>query len=113
MSEAAQIGTEFVFIYTPLPSVEAAERLARALVEAKLAACVNIYPGVVSLYEWKGEIARESEVVAFIKTRRAIADEAMAAARALHPYDVPALLVLPIAEGNQDYLAWARARLRP
>lgn len=113
MSEAAQIGSEFVFIYTPLPSLDAAERLARALVEARLAACVNIYPGVVSVYEWKGEIAREDEVVAFIKTRRAIADEAIAAAWALHPYDVPAFLVLPIADGNEDYLAWARAQVKP
>lgn len=112
MSEAAQIGPEFVFIYTPLPSVEAAEHLARALVEARLAACVNIYPGVVSIYEWKGKIARENEVVAFIKTRSGLVPAAMAAARALHPYEVPAFLVLPIADGNADYLAWARGQVK-
>lgn len=112
MSDAAQIGSEFVFVYTPLPSLEAAETMARALVEAKLAACVNIYPGVVSVYEWKGRVEREGEAVAFIKTRRALADEVVAAARKLHPYEVPAFLVLPIESGNEDYLAWARGQVK-
>jgi periplasmic divalent cation tolerance protein len=112
MSDAAQIGSEFVFVYTPLPSLEAAEAMARALVEAKLAACVNIYPGVVSVYEWKGRVEREGEAVALIKTRRALADETVAAARRLHPYEVPAILVLPIESGNEDYLAWARGQMK-
>lgn len=112
MSDAAQIGSEFVFVYTPLPSLEAAEAMARALVEAKLAACVNIYPGVLSVYEWKGRIEREGEAVAFIKTRRALAGETVAAARKLHPYEVPAFLVLPIESGNEDYLAWARGQVK-
>lgn len=112
MSGAAQIGSEFVFIYTPLPDRAAAETMARALVRDRLAACVNIYPGVVSVYEWKGEIETSDEVIVFIKTRRALAEETMAAARTLHPYEVPAFLVLPIESGNEDYLAWARGQVR-
>lgn len=112
MSGVAQIGTEFVFIYTPLPDRAAAETMARALIRDRLAACVNIYPGVVSVYEWKGEIEVSDEVVAFIKTRRALAEEAVAAARKLHPYEVPAFLVIPIESGNADYLAWMRGQMK-
>lgn len=112
MSDATQTGSEFVFIYTPLPDMGAAEAMARALVDARLAACVNIYPGIVSVYEWKGGVETGAEVVAFVKTRRALAEETVAAARRLHPYDVPAFLVLPIEGGNEDYLAWARGQLK-
>lgn len=109
MSGDTQEG-EFVFVYTTLPSVAAAEALGRALVAEKLAACVNIYPGLRSVYEWGDEVVVEDEVAAFIKTRAALAEAAMAAARKLHPYEVPALLVLPIVQGNEDYLEWARGQ---
>jgi periplasmic divalent cation tolerance protein len=112
MSVETQTGSEFVFIYTPLPDMTAAEGLAKALVEARLAACVNIYPGIVSVYEWKGEMETSAEVVAFVKTRRALVEETVAVARRLHPYEVPAFLVLPIEGGNEDYLAWARGQLK-
>ena len=112
MSAGMQTGSEFVFIYTPLPSREAAEKLAEALVSARLAACVNIYAGVTSVYEWKGAVQKEAEAVAFIKTRRVLAEETIAAARALHPYEVPAFLVLPIESGNEDYLDWARGQVK-
>ncbi|MEN6543644.1 divalent-cation tolerance protein CutA [Parvibaculum sp.] len=112
MSGETQIGSEFVFIYTPLPDIGTAEAMARALVRDRLAACVNLYPGIVSVYEWKGEVETDGEVVAFIKTRRALAEETIAAARKLHPYEVPAFLVLPIENGNEDYLAWARGQVK-
>ncbi|MDP1627243.1 divalent-cation tolerance protein CutA [Parvibaculum sp.] len=104
--------TEFVFIYSTFGSVADAERAAEALVREKLAACVNIHPGMRSVYEWKGAVEREDETAAFIKTRRALASEAMERLRALHPYEVPAMLVLPIEGGNEDYLAWARGQTR-
>jgi periplasmic divalent cation tolerance protein len=112
MSADTQMLSEFVFIYTPLPSKEAAEEMAEALIGARLAACVNIYPGVTSVYEWKGVVQKEAEAVAFIKTRRALADEAIAAARELHPYEVPAFLILPVESGNDDYMAWARGQVK-
>ena len=77
-------------------------KLARALVDAKLAACVNVYPPMVSTYQWQGKREEASEVAAFIKTRRALIDDVIAAARNLHPYTVPCFLVLPIEGGNGD-----------
>lgn len=99
--------TEFVFVYSTFPSEAAARRVAEALVTARLAACVNIH-AISSVYEWQGKLENGSEFAAFIKTRRALAEEAVAMARPLHPYEVPCFLVLPIAGGNDDYLAWAR-----
>jgi periplasmic divalent cation tolerance protein len=112
MSVPTQTISEFVFIYTPLPSKEAAEAMATTLIEGRHAACVNIHPGVTSVYEWEGRVQTDEEVVAFIKTTRELADEVMMIAGELHPYDVPAFLVLPIEAGNADYLDWARAQLR-
>jgi periplasmic divalent cation tolerance protein len=77
-------------------------------VDAKLAACVNVYPPMTSIYAWQGKREESSEVAAFIKTRRALVDDVIAAARPLHPYTTPCFLVLPIMGGNEDYLAWAR-----
>jgi periplasmic divalent cation tolerance protein len=103
-------GGEFVFVYSTFPDEAAARRVGEALVTARLAACVNIYPPMHSIYEWQGKLENGPEVAAFIKTRRAKVEEVIAAARPLHPYTVPCFLVLPIASGNEDYLAWARAQ---
>jgi periplasmic divalent cation tolerance protein len=104
--------SEFVFIYSTFPDETSARRVAEALVKAKLAACVNISATMTSVYEWQGKLETGPEVAAFIKTRRALADEVMAAARPLHPYKVPCFLVLPIEGGNEDYLAWAREQTK-
>ncbi len=76
--------------------------------EKKLAACVNIHGPIKGIYAWEGRIENGTEFAAFIKTRRALADEVIARSRPLHPYSVPCFLVLPIETGNDDYLAWAR-----
>jgi len=102
--------SEFVFLYSTFPDEAAARRVGEALVAAKLAACVNIYPPMTSIYEWQGKMETSPEVAAFIKTRRALVDKAIETARPLHPYSVPCFLVLPIAGGNEDYLAWARSQ---
>lgn len=99
---------EFVFLYSTFPDLTSAEKVGRALVEAKLAACVNIYPPMTSIYAWEGKIDSATEHGVFIKTRRGLAERAMAVARPIHPYSIPCFLVLPIASGNSDYLAWAR-----
>jgi periplasmic divalent cation tolerance protein len=101
--------SEFVFLYSTFPDEASARRVAEALVKAKLAACVNILP-MTSVYEWQGKLESGPEVAALIKTRRALVDAVMAAARPLHPYSVPCFLVLPIEAANPDYLAWARAQ---
>ncbi|HEV2562611.1 MAG TPA: divalent-cation tolerance protein CutA [Rhizomicrobium sp.] len=100
--------SEFVFVYSTFPDEASAKRVARALVTEKLAACVNIYPPMTSIYEWQGKLEIGPEVAAFIKTRRALVDAVIAAARPLHPYSTPCFLVLPVDGGNEDYLVWAR-----
>ena len=105
--------SEFVFLYSTFPDREAAESVGRALVEAKLAACLNIFPPMTSIYEWEGKLEVAPETAVFIKTRRNLVERAIEAARALHPYTVPCFLTLPIEDGNEDYLAWARAQTTP
>jgi periplasmic divalent cation tolerance protein len=98
-----------VFVYTTHPSVVEAERIGRDLVEKRLCACVNILPGMVSLYWWQGAIERGEEAVMIIKTRAALAEPVRAAVRQLHSYTTPAILVLPIEGVDPDYKKWLLA----
>lgn len=95
-----------VFVYTTYPSVVEAERIGRTLVERRLCACVNILPGMVSLYWWQGAIERGEEAVMIIKTRAALAEAVRAAVKEMHSYTTPAILVLPIETVDPDYHAW-------
>ena len=99
-------GERAVFVYTTYPSLVEAERIGKAVLDQRLAACVNILPGMISHYWWQGAIERGEEVVMIIKTRAALAEEVRAAVKALHPYTVPAILVLPIEGGEPAYLEW-------
>ena len=85
---------------------EDADRLARTLVERRLAACVNVVPGVVSHYRFGGEQHRDAELLLVIKTRTERLEALRAALVELHPYDVPELVELEIAGGHAPYLAW-------
>jgi periplasmic divalent cation tolerance protein len=102
-----------VLIYSTFPSPEAAEAVGRDLVERRLAACVNILPGMTSIYRWEDAIAKDSEAVMIIKTRESLAARAMAEVRTRHPYTNPALLVLPIVAGSADYLRWLEEETAP
>ena len=95
-----------VFVYTTYPSVVEAEQTGRALVEQRLCACVNILPGMVSLYWWQGKVDRGEEVVMIIKTRASLAEPVRAAVKQMHSYSTPAILVLPIENVDPDYHAW-------
>jgi len=95
-----------VLIYSTFPSVEEAERIGGMLVERGLAACVNIFPGMTAIYVWEGKRERGSETAMIIKTRAALASRVIAEAKKLHPYTNPALLVLPVAGGSEDFLRW-------
>jgi periplasmic divalent cation tolerance protein len=95
-----------VFVYTTYPSIVEAEQSGRALVERRLCACVNILPGMVSLYWWQGAIERGEEAVMIIKTRAALAEKVRAAVKDMHSYTTPAILVLPIEAVDPDYHAW-------
>jgi periplasmic divalent cation tolerance protein len=98
-----------VIILTTVPSPDVGERIGRTLVDAGIAACVNVLPPMVSIYRWKGEVQREIECQLIIKTLRSRIDEVQAKVREAHPYDLPEFLVLPLDGGDPDYLAWVAA----
>ena len=103
-----QANDEVVLIYTTFPDAAAAETVGGSLVDRGLAACVNILAGMTSIYVWQGERHRDSEVVMIIKTRAELAERVIEEARKLHPYDNPALLVLPVDGGSAAFLDWIR-----
>lgn len=94
------------------PDAETADELGGALVEARLAACANVVPGVRSIYWWEGEVERSEEVLVILKTREERVAELLERAAELHPYDVPELLVLAVSEGHDPYLQWVERETR-
>src|SRR5258708_26122265 len=98
-----------LLVYTTYPSIVEAERAGRSIVEQRLAACVNILPGMVSHYWWQGAIERGEEVVMIIKTRVSLAARVCAAVKEGHSYTTPAIMVLPVDEMDPAYLGWLMA----
>ena len=94
------------------PDLASAERLAETLVGERLAACVNVLPGVRSVYRWQGAVERADEVLLLIKTTRDRLDAVAARVRALHPYELPELLAVEAVGGLPDYLDWVAAESR-
>lgn len=88
------------------PSADEAERIGRALVEERLAACANLIPSISSAYWWKGKIEKASEALLILKTRQDLVERLVTRVRALHSYTVPEVIALPILGGNPDYLQW-------
>ncbi len=95
-------------VLTTVASREDAARLARALVERRLAACVNVLPAT-SFYRWEGGVREEGEHVLVVKTRRALVDDIRELFEEAHPYELPELLALEVEDGSADYLNWLRA----
>jgi periplasmic divalent cation tolerance protein len=95
-----------IFVYTTYPSVVEAEKTGRALVEQRLAACVNILPGMISHYRWEGAVERGEEAVMIIKTRASLAEDVRALVKEMHSYTTPAILVLPLESVDQTYFRW-------
>lgn len=93
-------------VLTTCPDADSAARLARALVEEKLAACVNVLPPMRSVYRWKGRIEEASEQLLVIKSAVAQFPALCDRLRALHPYELPEIVALPIRDGLPEYLAW-------
>jgi periplasmic divalent cation tolerance protein len=108
MSETARDGR--VALMTA-PDPETAARIVRALVDERLVACGNIVSGLTSIYRWEGEIQVETEVLMVLKTTAAAVPGLLERAPALHPYDVPEVLVLPVEAGHTPYLAWIDANV--
>lgn len=101
-----------VVLYTTFPDESVAAEIARALVEARLAACVNILPGMRSVYAWRGAVEGAEEVSALIKTREALVEAAAGMLRARHPYDTPIVLTWPV-QGDAATTAWLLSETGP
>lgn len=100
---------EFILVLITCPNKEVSEQVASALLDQKLAACVNTMTPVTSLYTWKGEINRDEEILLIVKSRADLFEgELIPAVKAIHPYDVPEIIALPIIMGSEDYLGWIK-----
>ena len=93
-------------VYVTTKDKDEARRIGRALVESRLAACVNIIDGVNSIYWWEGEVQDETEAVLIAKTKEALVPELIEKVKALHSYSCPCVVSLPIQDGNPDFLSW-------
>jgi periplasmic divalent cation tolerance protein len=102
---------EIVILITAASDDEAA-KIARALVDERLAACANILPGVRSLFFWEGKTQDEREVLMVVKTRYSLLDSIVRRVKALHSYTVPEIIALPVLGGSQDYLNWVRETVK-
>jgi periplasmic divalent cation tolerance protein len=98
-----------LIVFTNAPNRDIALKIARTLIESKLAACVNILAEGTSVYRWKGQLETAAEVPLLIKTRAAIYDDVEAAIKRLHPYELPEIVAVPIERGLPDYLEWINA----
>jgi len=99
--------SEIIVLITTSDEVEAV-RIARALVEARLAGCVNIIKDIRSIYNWQGKVEDENEVLMVVKTRESLFDPLMEKVKELHSYTVPEIIALPIIQGSEDYLKWLK-----
>jgi periplasmic divalent cation tolerance protein len=105
--------TEAVVVLVTTPTAEVAGDIARALVEEGLAACGNVVPAIRSIYRWQGEVHDDAEALLVLKTDRRLVAALKARLPALHPYQVPELLALPVEDGLEPYLEWIEGAVRP
>jgi periplasmic divalent cation tolerance protein len=105
--------TDKIVVFSTCGSAEEAERLSRALIAGRLAACVNVLSPVRSFYHWKGAVEDASEWLLLIKTERRLFPQLRASLEAAHSYELPEVLALPVVEGSPNYLAWIAAELAP
>jgi periplasmic divalent cation tolerance protein len=96
-------------VHVTMPDADRAISLARALVDEGLAACVNVVPGVRSIYRWQGKLEESDEVLCLIKTRAELFERVRRRVAELHPYEVPEILSFAVDEGSPAYLDWVRA----
>lgn len=98
--------TDYRVLFITVPNIDVGRELARALLEARLAACVNIVPQVESLYWWEGKIQQDGEAMLVVKSQAGALDRLIETVRKNHPYDVPEVIAMPIDKGNPAYLSW-------
>ena len=100
--------TDVRVVLVTAPSCETARQIAREVVEAQLAACVNVVPGICSIYRWEGRICEDDEVLLVMKTTEPAVCALTGKILSIHPYSVPEVLVLPVEAGSTPYLDWVR-----
>lgn len=100
--------TRFCLVLVTAPAGAIARRISEHLLKRRLAACVNLLPTVASRYWWKGQLESARESLLLVKTRRSYLPRVIRAVRAVHPYDVPEIIAVPITSGNAAYLRWLR-----
>ncbi len=98
--------TETVVVFVTAPTAEKAAEIARAVVEEKLAACGNVIPAIRSIYSWEGKVHDEPEALLILKAPRKRLQDLSDRIAALHPYEVPEVIGLPIEGGNERYIDW-------
>jgi len=103
--------TDKIVVFSACSSQEEARTLARHLVEARVAACVNVIPGAFSVFRWEGKIDEASEWLLIIKTVRARLDDLKSELRRMHSYSVPEVVAIPIVDGSEDYLDWVESEV--
>ena len=99
---------EEIVIFITAPNEDEAAGIGRSLVEARLAACVNIVRNIRSIYTWQGNIEDDSEALMIVKTRKSLFKALSAKVRELHSYDVPEIIALPVTDGSEEYLKWLK-----
>jgi periplasmic divalent cation tolerance protein len=99
-------GTDKIVVLITAPSEEEALKIATALVDEKLAACVNIVPGLRSIYRWEGKLCDEREVLLIAKTKSSVFGKLQERVRSLHPYTTPEIIAIPVTAGFEGYLKW-------
>lgn len=99
---------EEIVVFVSTSGQAEAEEIAKQLLAEKLVACVNILPGITSLFPWEGKICREEETLMMLKTRKALFDPVARLVKKYHSYSVPEIIALPIVAGSEDYLTWLR-----
>jgi periplasmic divalent cation tolerance protein len=105
--------TDKILVFSNCGSAEEAEKVAHHLVATRAAACVNIIPGVRSIYRWKGAVEDAAEWTLLIKTRRALLDRVQRELRKVHSYEVPEVIAVPIVDGLDSYLQWIDEETEP
>lgn len=101
--------TDCVVVYITVPSPEEGEKIARVLVEKRLVACVNIIPGIRSIYHWEGKICDDRELLLIAKTKASLFESLEKEVKKLHSYKVPEIIAVPISAGSSDYINWIEA----
>jgi len=100
--------TDFLWVYSTHQNKSEALQMAKTLSKEKLIACANIVDQVTSVYEWKGQICEENEVIIIMKTQKSHFEALKKRIEEAHPYDCPCIIAIPIEDGNQDYLFWLK-----